>query len=78
MAKTLRLKSSRKAETRKVDLAIKYARRGSATGGGRIGAKKLRRNIEARSVPMFQRPGAPRKKMKTGRRHVPPLTAPRE
>ena len=47
MAKTMRLKSRRKTEARKIDLAVKYAERGPTTGGGHIHPKKLRRTLEA-------------------------------
>jgi hypothetical protein len=50
-----RLKASRQSEKKKIDLAIKYADQGKATGGGHINPKRARRKLEARNVPMFVR-----------------------
>ncbi len=75
MAKTARLKGRRQAEQNKVDLAVKYARRGVATGGGRVTPKKVRHALEARFVPVFVKPTKRGKKAKPGRRHNPPSNA---
>jgi hypothetical protein len=67
-----RLKLTRLAEARKIDLAEKYSARGVATGGGRTGTKKIRRTLEARFVPIAERPAKRSKKAKKGRRRSPP------
>jgi hypothetical protein len=72
MVKKTRLKSRRKTEARKIDLAVNYEERGVATGGGRIGIKKVRRTLEARYIPTVQRVPTPSKKKKQGRHHPPP------
>jgi hypothetical protein len=50
--KTQRLKRTRSAEAKKLDLAIKYREQGEASGGGRGGVKKGRRALEARNLPL--------------------------
>jgi hypothetical protein len=66
--KTAKLKTTRTAERRKVDLAIKYRDEGKATGGGRTGVKKIRRGMEARNLPLQKHTPKPSGKQKTGRR----------
>lgn len=78
MSKKTGLKSSREAESRKVDLAVKYAEEGVASGGGHVNPKKVRHSIEARYLPIFERIPTPSRKAKHGRHHVPPSTAPRK
>ena len=75
MPRTARLKSNRRAEARKIALAVKYADRGAATGGGRVNPKKIRRKMEARFIPLLQRLSKPSRKQKRGRRHPPPSKA---
>jgi hypothetical protein len=47
-----KLKNSRAAEARKIDLAVKYQSEGKATGGGRQHPRKVRKTMEARNVPV--------------------------
>jgi hypothetical protein len=56
---TQRLKSTRSAERRKVDLAVKYREQGKASGGGRITAKKAAGGLEARNLPLQRAPKHP-------------------
>jgi hypothetical protein len=56
---TQRLKSTRSAERRKVDLAVKYREQGKASGGGRITAKKAAGRMEARNLPLQRAPKHP-------------------
>jgi hypothetical protein len=67
--KTPRLKHTRNAERRKVDLAIKYREQGKASGGGYISTKKARHALEARNLPLQQAPRSPDagKKQRRGR-----------
>jgi hypothetical protein len=66
--KSTRLKKTRGAETKKIDLAIKYRDEGKATGGGRVGVKKARRALEARDLPVQRKPAKPSNKQRPGRR----------
>jgi hypothetical protein len=67
--KTPRLKRTRSAEHRKLDLAIKYREQGKASGGGYSGVKKGRRALEARNLPLQRAPRHPAagKKQRPGR-----------
>jgi hypothetical protein len=56
---TQRLKSTRSAERRKVELAVKYREQGKASGGGRITAKKAAGRLEARNLPLQRAPKHP-------------------
>ncbi len=66
-----RLKSTRSAERRKVELAVKYSEQGSATGGGHRSQKKLRKQMEARFLPVYQAMPKATNKKKKGRRRTP-------
>jgi hypothetical protein len=66
--KTAKLKNTRGAESRKIDLAVKYRDEGKATGGGMISPKKARRRIEARNLPVQPKPANPSTKQRAGRR----------
>jgi hypothetical protein len=50
--KTPKLKNTRAAENRKIDLAVKYDRKGKATGGGALHPRKVRKTMEARNIPV--------------------------
>jgi hypothetical protein len=67
--KTPRLKRTRSAERRKVDLAIKYREQGKASGGGYSNLKKGRHALEARNLPVQRKPRNPGagKKQRAGR-----------
>jgi hypothetical protein len=62
------LKSTRSAEKRKIDLAVKYQAQGKATGGGRTRIKKIRRKLEARNLPLTHPVAKPSGKQRKGRR----------
>jgi hypothetical protein len=66
--KIAKLKKTRSAEKKKIDLAVKFQKEGKATGGGRIGPKKVRRSLEARNLPLQRKPAKPSNKQRAGRR----------
>jgi hypothetical protein len=70
MAKKTRIKTRRKAERSKLEAAARFIERGGATGGGRIGTKKLRRSLEAHNIPMVQSLRKPAKSRKGRRREA--------
>ena len=67
--KTPRLKRTRRAKAKKLDLAVKYREQGKASGGGRGGVKKGRHALEARNLPVQRAPRNPAagKKQRPGR-----------
>jgi hypothetical protein len=65
--KTQKLKRTRSAENKKIDLAIKYQDQGKATGGGTVNLKRIRRKLEARNLPLAHATPKPSGKMRRGR-----------
>jgi hypothetical protein len=63
-----KLKRSRAAEAKKIDLAEKYREQGKETGGGRMSIKKVRKTLEARNLPLTHRTPRPSGKQRSGRR----------
>jgi hypothetical protein len=66
--KTPKLKRTRTAETKKIDLAIKYRDQGKASGGGTVNPKRVRKGLEARNLPLTQAKPKPSGKSRSGRR----------
>lgn len=66
--KTPKLKRTRTAENKKIDLAIKYRDEGKASGGGMVNPKRVRKTLEARNIPVTQAKPNPSGKARAGRR----------